>query len=49
MLSAVFGGQAEAICTSTRAVPETLRGAGFSWEHQSLGEALQWALADATG
>lgn len=47
MLAAVFGGQEEAICTSTRAVPEALRGAGFSWEHQTLGEALEWTLAEA--
>jgi uncharacterized protein (TIGR01777 family) len=48
MLAAVFGGQEEAICTSTRAVPEALRGAGFSWEHQTLGEALGWALGEAS-
>jgi hypothetical protein len=44
MLSAVFGGQEEAICTSTRALPEALRQARFEWEHATLGEALDWAL-----
>jgi uncharacterized protein (TIGR01777 family) len=44
VLSAVFGGQEEAICTSTRAVPEALRQARFEWEHATLGEALDWAL-----
>jgi len=44
ILGSVFGGQEEAICTSTRAMPDVVRHAQYRWQHETLREALAWEL-----